>query len=45
MWAATAKVAGMSHLYDLTMRSIHGDDVALAEFRDKVLLIVNVASY
>jgi glutathione peroxidase-family protein len=34
----------MSHLYDLSMRSINGDDVALADFRDKVLLIVNVAS-
>jgi len=35
----------MSHLYDLTMRSINGDDVALADFTGKVLLIVNVASY
>jgi glutathione peroxidase-family protein len=44
MWVETAKVLGMSHLYDLSMRSINGDDVALADFRDKVLLIVNVAS-
>ena len=44
MWAPTAKVARMSHLYDLTMRSITGDDVALADFRGKVLLVVNVAS-
>jgi glutathione peroxidase-family protein len=35
----------MSHLYDLTMKSITGDDVALADYRDKVLLVVNVASY
>ena len=44
MWVETAKVLSMSHLYDLSMRSINGDDVALADFRDKVLLIVNVAS-
>jgi glutathione peroxidase-family protein len=44
MSAATAKVPPMSHLYDLTMRSINGDDVALADFRGKVLLVVNVAS-
>jgi glutathione peroxidase-family protein len=35
----------MSHLYDFTMKSITGEDVSLAEFRDKVILIVNVASY
>lgn len=35
----------MSHLYDLTMRSITGEEVNLAAFRGKVLLIVNVASY
>lgn len=34
----------MSHLYDLTMRSITGEDVHLADYRGKVLLIVNVAS-
>jgi glutathione peroxidase-family protein len=44
MSVATAKVGSMSHLYDLTMRSITGDDVALADFRGKVLLVVNVAS-
>lgn len=33
----------MSHIYDLTMRSITGEEVSLADFR-KVLLIVNVAS-
>ena len=35
----------MSHLYDFTMKSITGEDVSLAAYRDKVLLIVNVASY
>jgi glutathione peroxidase-family protein len=34
----------MSQLYDLTMQSITGDDVALGGYRGKVLLIVNVAS-
>jgi len=32
-------------MYDLTMRSISGDEVSLADFRGKVCLIVNVASY
>lgn len=35
----------MSHMYDLSMRSINGDEVSLSDFRDKVCLIVNVASY
>jgi len=35
----------MSHLYDFTMKSITGEDVNLADFRGKVVLIVNVASY
>ena len=34
----------MSHMYDLTMSSITGSPVALGDFRDQVLLIVNVAS-
>ena len=34
----------MSHLYDLTMTSITGDEVAFDAYRSKVLLIVNVAS-
>jgi glutathione peroxidase-family protein len=34
----------MSTMYDLTMQSITGDDVSLGDFRDQVLLIVNVAS-
>jgi glutathione peroxidase-family protein len=36
--------ATMSRMYDLTMTSITGDDVALADYRGKVCLIVNVAS-
>ena len=35
----------MSDIYDLTMPSITGEDVNLGDFRDKVLLIVNVASH
>ncbi len=34
----------MSTIYDFTVRSIEGRDVALSEYRGKVLLIVNVAS-
>jgi glutathione peroxidase-family protein len=34
----------MSHMYDLTMSSITGDDVALEQYRNQVCLIVNVAS-
>jgi glutathione peroxidase-family protein len=34
----------MSHLYDLTMRSITGEEVSLAAYRGQVLLVVNVAS-
>jgi glutathione peroxidase-family protein len=34
----------MSHMYDLTMSSITGEDVPLAQYRDQVSLIVNVAS-
>ena len=34
----------MSHMFDLTMTSIGGDPVSLGEYRDKVSLIVNVAS-
>jgi glutathione peroxidase-family protein len=35
----------MSRPYDLTMRSITGDDVSFDAYRDRVLLIVNVASH
>ena len=34
----------MSYIYDLTMRSITGEEVSLAAFRGQVLLVVNVAS-
>ena len=34
----------MSHIYDLTMRSITGEEVSLADYRGQVLLIVNLAS-
>jgi len=34
----------MTDMYDLTLKSITGDDVNLADYRDKVLLIVNVAT-
>ena len=34
----------MSGLYDFTVRDIDGNDVSLDQFRDQVLLIVNVAS-
>lgn len=35
----------MTHMYDLTMKSITGDDVDLETFRNTVCLIVNVASF
>lgn len=35
----------MSHMYDLTMRSITGEEVSLATYRGRVCLIVNVASF
>lgn len=34
----------MTTVYDFTVRDIDGQDVSLAEFRGKVLLIVNTAS-
>ena len=34
----------MSHFYELTMTSITGDEVNMADFRGKVCLIVNVAT-
>lgn len=34
----------MSRMYDLTMRSITGEEVALADFRGTVCLVVNVAT-
>ncbi len=35
----------MSDMYDLTMKSITGEPVSFADYRGKVCLIVNVASY
>ena len=35
----------MTHIYDLTMKSITGEDVDLETFRNTVCLIVNVASF
>jgi glutathione peroxidase-family protein len=34
----------MSTMYDLTMKSITGEGVNLADYRGKVSLIVNVAT-
>jgi glutathione peroxidase-family protein len=34
----------MTDLYDLTMTSITGEQIDLADFGDRVLLIVNVAT-
>lgn len=34
----------MTDLYDLTMTSITGEQIDLADFRDRVLLIVNLAT-
>jgi len=31
-------------MYDFTMTSITGDEIELGDFRDQVLLVVNVAS-
>ena len=35
----------MTTMYDLEMKSVHGDVVALSDYANTVLLIVNVASY
>lgn len=35
---------GVKSIHDFTMRSIDGRDVSLADYRGKVLLVVNVAS-
>lgn len=34
----------MSSIYDFTVKDIHGQDVGLADYRGKVLLIVNTAT-
>ncbi len=35
----------MTTMFDLTMKSITGEDVSLAAYRGQVLLLVNVATY
>ncbi len=35
----------MTHMYDLTMTSISGDQVDLSQYRGQVTLLVNVASF
>lgn len=42
--AGAQEGAGMKSIYDYTMKDIDGRDVSLADFRGKVLLVVNVAS-
>jgi glutathione peroxidase-family protein len=34
----------MTHMYDITMKSITGNDVHLGDYRGMVSLVVNVAS-
>jgi len=34
----------MATIYDLTMSSIKGDPVPMSNYRDQVLLVVNLAS-
>ncbi len=34
----------MKHFYDFRVKDIHGESVSLSKYRDKVLLVVNVAS-
>ena len=41
--AKSTKSTGKS-IYDFTVKNIDGQDVALAKYRESVLLIVNVAS-
>ncbi len=42
--APTSTVTDMSSIYDLQMESITGEQVDFDQFRDQMLLIVNVAS-
>ena len=45
--AVLMMVTGCSHqnsIYDITVKDIDGSDVSLANYKGKVLLIVNVAS-
>jgi glutathione peroxidase-family protein len=34
----------MSEIYDMTMKSITGEDISLSDFRGEAMLIVNLAS-
>ncbi len=43
--ATLVRSSVMTHMYDLTMKSITGEDVGLETFRNSVCLIVNVASF
>ena len=42
--ASAQEASSMNGIYDFTMKDIDGRDVSLADFRGKVLLVVNVAS-
>ena len=42
--SALEKEGSMKTIYDFTMKDIEGKDVSLAEFKGKVVMIVNVAS-
>ncbi len=51
IWGAAALFAGsaygekpMKTIYDFTLKNIDGEEIALLEYKGKVLLIVNVAS-
>ena len=41
----SAAMFGASNVYDFTMNSLEGKPMPLADFKGKVLLLVNVASY
>ncbi len=41
---ATGKECNMASMHDFEMDSITGDQVSLSAYKDKVCLIVNVAS-
>lgn len=34
----------MSDIYDMTMKSITGDDITFSDFRGQAMLVVNLAS-
>ncbi len=42
--AAKAEAAAAKSIYDFTVKSNDGKDVALAKYRGRVMLVVNVAS-